>query len=290
MPGVTHRYVHARGLRVHVAEAGDGPALVLQHGWPQHWYAWHRVIPALAQRFRVICPDMRGFGWTDAPRSGYGKENLADDLLAVCDALELERMSLAGHDWGGFVALVAALRAPERVERLVLLNTGHGFIKADLRFLRTQLGFWYMPILGTPALGPALVRREVGVRMVVRWAHPGGVPWDEDEWEGYLAPLRERPRARATQRLYGGFVAREFPQILRGRWKRERLRVPTLFLHGDADRVLRPDFLRGYERYADDLQLEFIPGAGHFICDAEPEYVARRMLEFLEPAREPDRP
>ena len=285
LPGVTHRYVEARGLRVHVAEAGNGPPLVLQHGWPQHWYAWHAILPALAERFRVICPDMRGFGWTDAPADGYDKDGLAEDLLAVCDALGIERFSLAGHDWGGYVSFIVAMRWPERVERLVLLNTGHGFVKVDLRLLRAQLGFWYMPIIGTPVLGPALVRRGAIVRAIVRWAHPGGVPWDDASWEMYLASLRERARARATQRLYGRFVAREFPRVLLGRWKRERLTVPTLFLHGAADRILRPDFLRGYERYADDLRLEMLAGAGHFVCDAEPERVAQRMIAFLLPQR-----
>ena len=163
----------------------------------------------------------------------------------------------------------------------MLLNTGHGFVKVDLRLLRAQLGFWYMPIIGTPGLGAALVRRGGIVRAIVHWAHPGAVPWDDATWETYLAPLREPARARATQRLYGSFVARELPRVLLGRWKRERLTVPTLFLHGAADRVLRPDFLRGYERYADDLRLELLDGVGHFVCDAQPEQVAGRMIAFL---------
>jgi pimeloyl-ACP methyl ester carboxylesterase len=263
IPGVTHRYVRARGLRVHVAEAGEGPPLVLQH-----WYCGRKVIPTLAESFHVICPDMRGFGWTDAPSSGYGKENLAEDLLAVCDALGLARFALAAHDWGGFVAFIVAIRAPERVERLVLLNTGHGFLKTDVRMLRTQFGFWYMPIVGTPGLGPALMRR--------------GVPWDAEAWETYLGRLRERSRARATQRLYGRFVAWEFAQILLRRWKRERLTVPTLLLHGDADGAIRPDFLRGYEGYTDDFRLELLNGVGHFLQEAEPERVAQRVVAFLQ--------
>jgi pimeloyl-ACP methyl ester carboxylesterase len=290
LPGVTHRYVVARGMRVHVAEAGSGPAIVLQHGWPQHWYAWHAIIPVLAERFRVICPDMRGFGWTDAPAGGYDKDELAKDLLAVCDALGVEQFALAGHDWGGYVAFIVAMRWPARVDRLVMLNTGHGFVKVDLRLLRAQLGFWYMPIIGTPGLGPALVRRGGIVRAIVGWAHPGGVPWDAATWAMYLAPLREHARAHATQRLYGRFVAREFPSVLLGRWKRMRLTVPTLFLHGAADRVLRPDFLRGYQPYADDFRLEILPGVGHFLCDQEPERVAHHMLAFLGPERDSARP
>jgi pimeloyl-ACP methyl ester carboxylesterase len=285
LAGVTHRYVQAGDLRVHVAEAGAGPPLVLVHGWPQHWYCWHAVIPLLAEHFRVICPDMRGFGWTDAPRSGYDKDTLADDILAVCDALGLERFALAGHDWGGFVAFLTAQRAPERVERLVMLNTAHGFAKVDLRMVRALVGFWYMPLLGMPGLGPALMRRRAFLNLVMRWAHPGDSPWTSEEWDMYAGQLRDRRRARAAQRLYGSFVYRELIAGLFGKWKRTRLRVPTLFLHGDADRALRPDFLRGYEDYADDMRLELLPGVGHFLCDSEPGRVAARVTEFLDASR-----
>jgi pimeloyl-ACP methyl ester carboxylesterase len=97
--GVTHRWVQARGLTFHVAEAGGGedPVLLL-HGWPQSWYEWRSLMPALADRHRVVAMDLRGFGWSDAPRRGYEKENLADDVLAVLDELGIERV---GHDWGG---------------------------------------------------------------------------------------------------------------------------------------------------------------------------------------------
>src|SRR5919106_1697015 len=77
VPGVEHRFVEANGLRMHVAEAGDGDPVVMLHGWPQHWYEWRHLIPPLAAQYRVICPDLRGLGWTDAPPRGYEKENLA---------------------------------------------------------------------------------------------------------------------------------------------------------------------------------------------------------------------
>src|SRR5690349_15763880 len=118
VPGVAvaHRRVAlADGTRLHVAEAGDGPALVLVHGWPQHWWAWRRVLPALVQERRVVCPDLRGLGWSDAPPGDYAKERWAADLVALLDALDLDAADLAGHDWGGFAVQLAALRAPDRV-------------------------------------------------------------------------------------------------------------------------------------------------------------------------------
>jgi pimeloyl-ACP methyl ester carboxylesterase len=113
--GVEHRFVDLPNLRMHVAEAGEGDPVVLLHGWPQNWWAWRRLIPPLAERFRVVCPDLRGFGWSDAPTGGYEKETLADDILQLLDALELRRVRMIGHDVGGFVGFLTCLRAPERV-------------------------------------------------------------------------------------------------------------------------------------------------------------------------------
>ncbi|MDP9498222.1 MAG: alpha/beta fold hydrolase, partial [Actinomycetota bacterium] len=92
--GVTHRTVRVGDLDVHVAEAGDGPPLVLLHGWPQHWYAWRALVPLLTDSYRVVMPDLRGQGWTSVPRGGYDKEQLAGDLLGLLDALDLPEVGL----------------------------------------------------------------------------------------------------------------------------------------------------------------------------------------------------
>src|SRR3712207_1051413 len=103
--GVEHHYVSARGLDFHVAEAGDGLPLVMLHGWPQHWWMWRYVMPRLADRFRLIAPDLRGFGWSDAPEGPYDKQTLADDVLAVLDELGVGRFRVMGHDWGAYVEI-----------------------------------------------------------------------------------------------------------------------------------------------------------------------------------------
>ena len=102
--GASHRVVDLPGLRVHVAEAGRGDPVVLLHTVFEHWYAWRHVIPRLATRYRVICPDLRGCGWTDAPRHGYEKESLAADVVNLLDALGLDKVRLVGHSLGGLVA------------------------------------------------------------------------------------------------------------------------------------------------------------------------------------------
>src|SRR5215467_11922543 len=122
VPGVTHRFVLVRGIRLHVAEAGGGDPVVLLHGFPQHWYAWRHVIPLLAGQYRLICPDWRGFGWSEAPPRGYDTASRAAGILALMDALGLRRARLIAHDRGARVAFVTALQAPDRVRHLLAVN------------------------------------------------------------------------------------------------------------------------------------------------------------------------
>jgi pimeloyl-ACP methyl ester carboxylesterase len=106
---VAHRYIETGRLGVHIAEAGSGPPVLLLHGWPQHWYAWRELIPLLAGSRHLICPDLRGFGWTDAPASGYRTADLAADMVALLDALELDRADVIGHGEGGRVGFELCL-------------------------------------------------------------------------------------------------------------------------------------------------------------------------------------
>jgi pimeloyl-ACP methyl ester carboxylesterase len=268
---------------MHVAEAGSGDPIVLVHGFWQHWWEWRKVIPGLAERHRVICPDLRGFGWSDAPPGRYEKEELAGDIVALLDALELERVGLIGHDWGGFIGFVLCLRHPERFDRYLALNTGHPFLTVDARTLGTLWRFWYQQVIAMPGLGVRALSRgdQRFLRFLYRWVTVDRDAWSAEDTELFLAQLREPARAQAGVALYRTFQLREFLPILRGRYKTLRLRTPTLFLHGTSDPVIRPAFLRGYEAYADDMQLEFIDGVGHFIADEAPALVVERALEFF---------
>ena len=102
--GIEHRFVELQGIRLHIAEAGQGESLLLLHGWPQHWYMWRHLIPQLAAHYRVLCPDLRGFGWSAAPKSGYEKEQLATDISALLETLGLERVRLISYPFSSFQA------------------------------------------------------------------------------------------------------------------------------------------------------------------------------------------
>lgn len=268
---------------MHVAEAGEGDPIVLLHGFHQHWWEWRTLIPGLAERYRVICPDLRGFGWSEAPRGSYAKDELAEDIVHLLDALELERVRLVGHDWGGYVGFLLCLKHPERVVRYFAMTTAQPFLRLSPKLLWAQWGLWPQPVIASPVLGRRLVGggRQRFLRFLYRWATVNRDAWSEEDMELFLAHMREPDRARAAVALYRTFLLRESMPLLLGRYRSLRLSTPTLLLHGTADRVLRPAFLRGYEAYADDMSLELVDGIGHFIVEESPELVLERALEFF---------
>ena len=278
--------MQAGGIRMHVAEAGAGDPILLLHGWPQHWYCWRRVIPRLAADHRLLCADLRGFGWSDAPRSSYTKQELADDVIALLDALELDRVRLVGHDWGAFVAFLVALRAPERVSELLALSMIHAWAgdsaAKTLSRLAPQLArlplLLYQPLVGAPVLGP-LAQRAPGFFDALFAVSGGSRIWSAEDRAAYTRVLREPAHAEATSRVYRTFLARELPAIARGTYVSERLTVPTRLVVGRADPVITEPSLDGFQAHADDMTTEVIDG-GHFLPEEQPDAVAQHIAEM----------
>lgn len=279
--GVVHRTVRARGLDFHVAEAGGGEDVVLcLHGWPQHWYEWRHLLPALADRHRVLALDQRGFGWSDAPAGGYEKENLATDVLAVLDALGIERVKLVGHDWGGWIGFLLCLREPERFERYLALNILPPW--TTMRAMAPHMWrFWYQWLILSPVVGYRLHRSGAFVPKVLVGASTERSVWDQETLSAFADNLAEPARAMAGVQMYRTFNLREAPAIGRGLYADARLRVPTRMVFGTDDAALPAQLLDGYERHADDMQVELVDGCGHFIADERPELVAARAREFF---------
>jgi pimeloyl-ACP methyl ester carboxylesterase len=285
IPGVAHRWVRARGLDFHLAEAGEGEDVVLcLHGWPQHWYEWRRLLPALADRHRVIALDQRGFGWSDAPREGYEKENLADDVLAILDALGIERVKLVGHDWGGWIGFLLCLKAPERFERYLALNVLHPWLPGIGALFPYAWRFTYQFAIMTPLLGYELHRRGGFVPRVLVAGSTRKEVWDAETIAAFADNLAEPARAHAAVQMYRTFHLRETRPLVRGRYAHEHLTVRTRLLFGIEDLVLRPELLDGYERHAEEMEVELVPDCGHFIADERPELVTERARHFFAAA------
>jgi pimeloyl-ACP methyl ester carboxylesterase len=282
--GVTHRRVEVDGVGFHVAEAGSGQPVLLLHGWPQHWLVWRSVIPLLAARRRVVCVDLRGFGWSDAPRDGYAKENLARDIFGVLDALELERVDLIAHDWGAWIGFLMCIERPERIAHYLALNIVTPW--ADARpSLSATLGLWrlwYQVALATPVLGRRLLQRTDFVARVITSGAVHRDAWTAADLESFSAVLREPARAAASTQLYRTFLLRELVPFVKGRYRGRRSSVPTLLLHGTRDIAIDHRNLGDWRTWADDMHLELREDSGHFIAEELPDVVAARALELFD--------
>jgi pimeloyl-ACP methyl ester carboxylesterase len=266
---------------MHVAEAGQGPPVLLLHGWPQHWYAWRGVIPLLAPHHRVICPDLRGFGWSDAPPGRYGKAELAEDIIALLDALELERVDLLAHDWGAWIGFILCLEHPERFTHYMPLNILTPWPEPpSLRGLGAAARLWYQVALAMPWLGTTLLRRTGFVRRLIG---AGAVhkAWSPSDLDIFADVLRAPERAAASVHLYRTFLLRELAPYLQGKLGARRLTVPTLMLHGTKDLAIDYRRLGQWQRNADQMSLELREDSGHFIAEELPGFVAERALALF---------
>jgi pimeloyl-ACP methyl ester carboxylesterase len=286
VPGVTHRRVQANGIGFHVVEAGAGAPVLLLHGWPQHWLVWRSIIPLLAAQRRVICLDLRGFGWSDAPRGGYAKQALAEDVFAVLDALELERVDLVAHDWGAWIGFLMCIERPERIAHYLALNIVTPW--ADARpSLSAALGLWrlwYQVVLATPGLGRALLMRTSFIRRLITAGAVHRDAWSAADLESYSAVLREPARAAASTQLYRTFLLHELVPFVNGRYRGRRSTVPTVLLHGTRDIAIDHRNLGDWRAWADDMSLELREDSGHFIAEELPELVAARALALFDGA------
>ena len=285
LAGVEHRFVDVGGdVTIHVADAGpaDGSPVMLVHGFPQNWWAWHELIgPLAADGYRVLCPDLRGAGWSSAPDDRYYKTDMADDLAAVLDRLGVASVRLVATDWGGPVAAFMMLRHPEKVTGFFGLNTVGPWLKLDLALVRQLWRFWYQIPLALPVIGPRVIGDPKGrfLGMLGRWV--AGFSLNEDDFWLYIRRMREPGHAVAGSRWYRTSLTREMVRVLRGEFANTSVDIPVRFLHGMGDPVITPTLLRGYAERARDFQLETVDGVGHLIVDQRPELVLVRLRAFL---------
>src|SRR5215213_3876727 len=195
--GVTHRDVIVGGVRLHVAEAGEGEPLFLLHGWPQHWWHWRHVIGPLAAHRRVIAPDWRGLGWSEAAASGYSVWDLRDEVLGLMDALEIDRADVVGQDWGNLVGYLLGLEQPERVRRFVATGGVHPWSatgSTPLIYVRP----WHIPLLASPA-GASFARR-LPPFLLRNWRSRGA--YSPEELHTYVQQFARAGTISATRRRY----------------------------------------------------------------------------------------
>jgi pimeloyl-ACP methyl ester carboxylesterase len=286
LDGVEHKFVDVAGdVTIHVADAGpaDGPAVMLVHGFPQNCWEWHKLIgPLAADGYRVLCPDLRGAGWSSAPRSRYRKDEMADDLAGVLDRLGVGPVKLVAHDWGGPVAFIMMLRHPSKVSGFFGLNTVAPWPNRDLAMIRHAWRFWYQIPMALPVIGPRVIGDPKAryFRVLASWVG-GGFSVPEDDFHMYVALMGESGHAVAGSRWYRAALVSDMPSWMRGEYEAACVEVPVRWLHGTDDPVITPHLLNGYDRRASDFEVEFVDGVGHWIVEQATDLVLDRLREFL---------
>jgi pimeloyl-ACP methyl ester carboxylesterase len=266
LEGVEHTFHDLpTGVRLHLASAGpsDAPPVLALHGWPQHWWSWRYVIEQLAGEYRLLCPDLRGLGWSGPPADDdFRKQRMADDAIALLDVLGIERVRLCGHDWGAFAAILAALSAPERFSSLLAMSIGHPWVPTKVAARNGYLLAYQLP-LAAPFVGERVVRDGRYVRGMLINGRRDGVRWTPEELETYLEPTRET--SHASSKLYRDFLLHDVRTVIR-----RRPTMPATLLIGSREPFRA--FAQGFPG-----EVVVVDGAGHFVLDEKPQAVAERI-------------
>jgi pimeloyl-ACP methyl ester carboxylesterase len=281
-----HGFIQTNGIRMHYVEQGEGFPVLMMHGFPEMWYSWRFQIPALAAAgFRAIAPDMRGYGETDVPGGipAYDIHHLVDDMVGLLDALGEQKAVIVGHDWGGVIVWQMALLRPERVERVISLNTpfrGRGRVRPTDAYKQLADGrFDYILQFQEPGRAEAAIQRDVRgwlestMRRIARrteFITPEVLDTFEAGFKksGLAGPIN-----------YYRNVDRNWERTpeLAGRQVTHR----SLMICAENDPILIPASAEGMERYVPNLTTKLIKECGHWTQQEQPEEVNRLIIEWL---------
>jgi pimeloyl-ACP methyl ester carboxylesterase len=282
----TSHYVDVGDLRLHAVTGGEGPPLLLVHGWPQTWYAWRMLMPALARDFSVIAVDQRGIGLSGKPQEGYDTGTLASDLVALMDALGHPRFALYGTDVGMPIAYALAADHPDRVDRLVVSEAPlPGVSPSPPLFLPPLLNarLWHLAFNQLPVINEQLVTGREDIFFGAEFdASAGTHKLPADVVTYYVDTLASDP-----DHLRGSFgFYRALPAtIAQNQQRRERrLTLPVLAIGGGESAGEGPG--NAMKLAADNVQAVVLPGSGHWVAEQAPDELLTVLTAFLAPYRE----
>jgi epoxide hydrolase 4 len=281
---LAHRYAEIGDVRLHYVEAGEGPLVLLLHGFPQFWYQWRHQIPALVEAgFRVVAPDMRGYNLSDKLPGvrAYRVELLARDVERLILACGERTATVVGHDWGAIVAWIAAMRHPERVQRLAILNVPHParFLEgllSPMQLLRSSYIFFFqIPRLPEKVIRAgdfALLRSVLGRDPVQSEAFAA------EDIERYVEAMAQPGALTATLNYYRALLRKpgETRALL------QRVEAPVLVIWGERDRFLSRRLAEPPHLWVPNLvRVKRLPDASHWVAEDRPLEVNTLLLDFL---------
>ncbi len=282
----TSRYIDAGEVRLHAVTGGEGPPLLLVHGWPQTWYAWRMVMPELARDFSVVAVDQRGIGLSDKPQDGYDTATLANDLVALMEALGHQRFALYGTDVGMPIAYALAADHPDRVDRLVVSEAPlPGISPSPPLFLPPGLNerLWHLAFNQLPKVNEQLVTGRESIFFGAEFdASAGTNKLPSDTVRYYIDTLAADPdHLRGS---FGFYRAIPTSSAQNEQRKGRRLTLPVLAIGGEES--TGEGVGNTMKLVADQVQTVVLTGSGHWVAEQAPEQLLAALTEFLAPYRD----
>jgi pimeloyl-ACP methyl ester carboxylesterase len=285
-----HRFVAANGARFHVAEQGEGPVVLLLHGFPQFWWAWRHQMQALADAgYRACAMDLRGYGASDKPPRGYDTRTSATDVASVLRSLGASQAAVVGHGWGGWIAWSMPVLQPTVTRAVASLSMPHPLVfrKASFSSPRQARANAYLGGLQRPFVPERQMTVHGGYvqRLLREWASPEGI-WPSPEEARLYADAMALPFVAHSAAEYYRWLVRS--QARPDGWRfaatmKKPIAVPVLQLHGERDGAVLPSTAGGSETYCvGPYERALLPGAGHFLPEEAPEVVNDHLVRWLD--------
>jgi pimeloyl-ACP methyl ester carboxylesterase len=278
-------YAGVGDQRLHYVEAGEGPLVVLLHGFPEFWFGWRlQIAPLVAAGFRVVAPDMRGYNLSSKPAgiAAYAADKLADDILGLIRERGVESARVVGHDWGGSVAWTLAMSHPEVVDRLAILDAAHPrSLQKGLRNPRQLSRSWYFFFFALPGVPERVVRAD-RFRFFRRFLRDARPPYTPEEVDRYVEAWSQPGATTAMINYYRCSV-----RPPKGtKQKLGTISAPTLIIFGQRDRYLGPGVREPDHADVPNLdRVEQLRGASHWVHHDQPERVTQLLVDFFVTAR-----
>ncbi|KAL5701334.1 hypothetical protein ACHQM5_026680 [Ranunculus cassubicifolius] len=312
MEGIQHRFVEVNGIRMHVAEKGEGPVVLLIHGFPELWYTWrHQIVSLAARGFKAVAPDLRGYGDTDAPKAieSYTCFHLVGDLIALIDSLSVNQVFVVGHDWGALLAWYLCMFRPDRVKALVNLSVPYPRRNPSVRTVegfRTRFGDdYYMCRFQEPGEVEAEISQipvSAFMKNVLTSRRPGPpiVPkggfgfaidtqlpsWLSEDDINYYASKFEQNGFTGPLNYYRN-LNRNWE--LTAPWTGAPVKVPTKFIVGDEDVTYTTPGMKEYlhsDWFKNDVpflqEMVVLEGVAHFLNQERADEISNHIYEFIK--------
>ncbi len=286
--GWQHQFIETNNIRLHCVTQGQGDLVILLHGFPEFWYSWRHQIPALARHFKVVVPDLRGYNYSDKPKTGYDLDTLSADIQGLIKSLGYVKAHIAGHDWGGAIAWNLAQKFPNVINNLAVLNAPHPQrflheLSSNLDQLRRS---WYVLAFQIPGLPEWVIQQNIKnfVKDVFRGLAVRKGAFSTEDNQIYQEALEKPGVIAAAVSYYRQLLT---PQNWLHNWNHQPtpVTVPTLVLWSEEDSLLSQKLTQGMENLISaPFQLKFVPHCGHWMQQEVPQTVNRELLNFFRSA------